>query len=188
MARPKEFDRDVALEAALSVFREHGYAATSAGMLTAAMKIGRQSLYDTFGDKWQLYRAAVQRYGDAESRAHLEALATGPKAIDGLHLMMGRVVAEAHMACLGIGSITEFGVSREELNQLHVAAGRVLKDAVAKRVGQAQQQGDLPAALDASHAAAFLLANVAAIRLAARAGAEQAELQALSRLAMKALY
>jgi len=102
--------------------------------------------------------------------------------------MMARVVAEAHMACLGIGSITEFGVSREELNQLNVAAGRVLKNAVAKRVGQAQQQGDLPAALDASHAAAFLLANVAAIRLAARAGAEEEELQALSRLAMKALY
>lgn len=188
MARPKEFDKDVALEAALSVFREHGYAATSAGMLTDAMKIGRQSLYDTFGDKWLLYRAAMQRYCDAESRAHLEALASGPKAIDGLHAMMARVVAEAQRACLGIGSITEFGVSREELNQLHLVTGRVLKNAVAKRVGEAQQQGHLPVALDAGHAAAFLLANVAAIRLAARAGVEDEELQILSRLAMKALY
>lgn len=31
-------------------------------MLVGAMKIGRQSLYDTFGDKWKLYQRAVDRY------------------------------------------------------------------------------------------------------------------------------
>ncbi|TFW24334.1 TetR/AcrR family transcriptional regulator [Duganella callida] len=188
MARPKEFDQDTALEAALGVFREHGYAATSAGMLTEAMNIGRQSLYDTFGDKWQLYRAAVQRYGDAESRAHLAALATGPKAIDGLRAMMARVVAEAHMPCLGLGSLTEFGVSREELNQLHAATGRVLSKAIAARIAEAQRQGDVPSAVNAQHAAAFLLANVAGIRMAARGGAEDAELHALARFALQALH
>ena len=187
MARPKEFDQDVALEAATGVFREHGYAATSAGMLTDAMNIGRQSLYDTFGDKWQLYCLAVQRYGDAESRAHLAALASGPKAFDGLRQMMARVVAEAHKPCLGISSISEFGDSREDLSRLHEAAGRVLRNAVTARIREAQQQGDVPAALDAGHVAAFLLANVAGIRLAARGGADDAELEALGRLALQAL-
>ncbi len=58
MARPKEFDSDKALNTAIGVFSEHGFEGTSAGMLTDAMKIGRQSLYDTFGDKWQLYCAS----------------------------------------------------------------------------------------------------------------------------------
>jgi AcrR family transcriptional regulator len=188
MARPKEFDRDVALDGALHAFREHGYHATSAAMLTNAMRIGRQSMYDTFGDKWQLYRAAVQRYSDTEARAHLTALAIGPKAIDGVRVMMARVVAEAHLPCLGIGSVTEFGRCHEELNQLRDATAQVLKRALVQRIAEAQQQGDLSAALDAHQAAAFVLANVAAIRLAARGGAATEELQALSDFVMKALY
>lgn len=187
MARPKAFDQEVALDAALSVFREHGYAATSAGMLTDTMKIGRQSLYDTFGDKWQLYRAAVERYSRNEVDAHLAALATGPKAIDGVRAMMARVVAEAHEPCLGIGSICEFGNRSEELNQLHDAAGRRLQKALRIKLEAARREGDVPKTLDAGHAAGFILANVAGIRLAARGGAGKAELQALAGFALQAL-
>jgi TetR/AcrR family transcriptional repressor of nem operon len=55
MARPKEFVEEQALDAAIEVFREHGFEGTSAEMLVRAMRIGRQSLYDTFGDKWEIY-------------------------------------------------------------------------------------------------------------------------------------
>ena len=55
MPRPKEFDRDEALQAAIGVFCEKGYAAASTDELMRAMKISRQSMYDTFGDKRQLY-------------------------------------------------------------------------------------------------------------------------------------
>src|SRR6266446_1508638 len=65
MARPREFDAELALDAAISVFREHGYEGSSAQMLVDTMGIGRQSLYAAFGDKWQLYRSAVGRYGMA---------------------------------------------------------------------------------------------------------------------------
>ncbi len=187
MARPKEFDRDEALEAAIGVFREHGFAGTSAAMLTAAMQIGRQSLYDTFGDKWRLYCAAVQRYAETERQAHLAALQSGPRAIDGVRRMIERVVAEAHTPCLGIGSISEFGDGREELSKLHEAAGRALRTAIAARVREARDAGEVAADLDAEHATGFLLANIAAIRIAARGGAAGAELQALGEFALKAL-
>src|SRR5260370_24970957 len=62
MARPKEFDRDVAVARAMSVFWSKGYAATSTDDLLQAMKIGRQSLYDTFGDKRRLFVEALERY------------------------------------------------------------------------------------------------------------------------------
>jgi len=54
MVRPKEFDRDAAVERAMSVFWSKGYAATSTDDLLQAMRIGRQSMYDTFGDKRRL--------------------------------------------------------------------------------------------------------------------------------------
>ncbi|PLQ00285.1 TetR/AcrR family transcriptional regulator [Cupriavidus pauculus] len=187
MARNKEFDVDQVLDAAIGVFREHGYAGTSATMLTAAMKIGRQSVYDTFGDKWQLYCASVNRYGDAERQAHLDALNAGPTSLDGLRRMMQRVVAEAHLPCLGVGSISEFGRSNDELVRIHEAQGRVLRKAIAAKVRQAKTEGDVARSLDPDQVSGFLMANLAGIRLAARGGANKAELQELGRLALQAL-
>src|SRR5258706_14588114 len=85
MARPREFDTDAALDGAIAVFREHGFEGTSAQMLVDAMRIGRQSLYAAFGDKWQLYCSAARRYGMGECAVHFDALRSGARAIDGIY-------------------------------------------------------------------------------------------------------
>lgn len=62
MVRPKEFDERIALAAAMQVFWEKGYEATSIGDLTERMKIQRPSLYATFGGKKELFEAALKAY------------------------------------------------------------------------------------------------------------------------------
>lgn len=187
MARNKEFDKEKALDAAISVFREHGFEGTSTDMLVRAMGIGRQSLYDTYGDKWKLYCHAVERYSDMETHAHIAALRTGPNAIDGLRAMIDRVVAEAGTACLGVGSICEFGQTRQELSALRYAAERRLTIAVETRIREAQTAGDLDTALAASDMASFILANIAGIRIAARGGARPEQLDTLGAMVMRAM-
>jgi TetR/AcrR family transcriptional repressor of nem operon len=187
MARPKAFDRDVALKAAVGVFREHGFEGTSADMLVGAMGIGRQSLYDTFGDKWRLYCSAVERYADSEIFQHRAALGTGPRAVDGLRAMMDRVVAQADLACLGVGSICEFGRTRDDLTSIHEAAWRRLKPALVERIGQAQAEGDISPSISPDAAADFLNANIAGIRIAARGGADGARLKTLAELALRSM-
>lgn len=187
MARPKEFNKDEALDAAIGVFGEHGYAGTSAGMLTDAMKIGRQSLYDTFSGKWDLYCAALQRYVDTETQAHLATLRSEPKAIEGIRRSIERVVTNARTPCLGVGSISEFGNEHADVTKLRADAARVLDNAFAARIKEAQSDGDLAADLNPKHAACFIQSSFAAIRLAARAGAGDAELRALGKLALQAL-
>ncbi|WP_395337246.1 TetR/AcrR family transcriptional regulator [Novosphingobium sp. BL-8H] len=187
MARPRTFDVDAALDAAIAVFREHGYEGTSAQMLVSAMGIGRQSLYDTFGDKWQLYQQVLRRYVLAEGQAHRAALKTGPRAVDGIAAMVARVVREADVACLGVGSIAEFGCSNRELNTINAAAERALRAGIVAQVQQAQEEGDLAGSVDPDAAATYLIASFAGIRLAARGGADSAHLEGLGAMVMRAL-
>ncbi|MFC7740644.1 TetR/AcrR family transcriptional regulator [Nocardiopsis composta] len=60
--RPRAFDRDAALAAAVRLFWERGYEAVSLSDLTAAMGIRTGSLYAAFGDKKKLFTEAVQAY------------------------------------------------------------------------------------------------------------------------------
>ena len=62
MVRQREFDKEKALDDAMELFWEKGYAATSISDLTAKMGIQRPSLYATFGDKEELFEAALRRY------------------------------------------------------------------------------------------------------------------------------
>ena len=187
MGRSREFDSDTALDGAIGVFREHGFEGASAEMLVKAMGIGRQSLYDTFGDKWRLYRTAVRRYGMGECAAHCEALRSGVRALDGIDAMLRRVVETAYQPCLGVGSICEFGVSRPDLAEVHTPLAKTLRDAIAARVRDAQRDGDVASNLDPEAASEFLIANIAGIRVAGRGGANRAALTGLADIALKAL-
>ena len=187
MARPREFDTDAALDGAIGVFREHGFEGSSAQTLVDAMGIGRQSLYATFGDKWQLYCSAVRRYGMGECAAHFEALRSGARAIDAIDAMLRRVVETADQPCLGTGSIYEFGASRPDLMEISAPLARALRAAIVARVRDAQREGDVATGLDPEAIAEFLIANIAGIRVAGRGGADHATLTGLADMALRAL-
>ena len=61
--RPREFDRDKALDAALALFWEQGYEPTSLAQLKTSMgDISSASFYAAFGSKEGLFREVVERY------------------------------------------------------------------------------------------------------------------------------
>jgi TetR/AcrR family transcriptional repressor of nem operon len=62
MARPKEFDQEKVLRKAIHLFSQQGFAATSTDELMRVMDVGRQSMYDTFGDKRALFLTALEMY------------------------------------------------------------------------------------------------------------------------------
>ena len=77
--RPRAFDADAALDAALAVFWRNGYEGASLTDLTAAMGINRPSLYAAFGNKQSLFRRVMDRYAE-RGRALVEACEAEPTA------------------------------------------------------------------------------------------------------------
>ncbi|GAC68272.1 TetR/AcrR family transcriptional regulator [Gordonia soli] len=60
MGRPRAFDTDTVLAAAVDVFTTRGYSAASVDEILAATQIRRASLYNAFGSKRGLFLAALR--------------------------------------------------------------------------------------------------------------------------------
>lgn len=69
MPRNKEFDTTLVLHKAMEVFGHYGYEGTSLQLLLDGLGIARQSLYDTYGTKRDLFVKAVQHYVEEKSSA-----------------------------------------------------------------------------------------------------------------------
>ena len=105
MARPREFDTDVALEKAMGVFWEHGYADASLPNLLKGMNLTRGSLYKAFTDKKTLFLKVLSTY-DEQAVSQAVAILTDPEQ-DGwarifkvFDMILEAVEAGDHRGCL----------------------------------------------------------------------------------------
>ncbi|MEO1748803.1 MAG: TetR/AcrR family transcriptional regulator [Pseudomonadota bacterium] len=100
--RPKSFERDKVLDAAVLVFWKKGYEGASLDDLTGAMGINRPSLYSTFGNKRDLFLAALDRYTAVQGSAQSAPLHTEPTiraAIAGFYREIIRTVSTQNGPC-----------------------------------------------------------------------------------------
>ncbi|MFS2217440.1 TetR/AcrR family transcriptional regulator [Telluria sp. Tellsp104] len=191
MARTKVFDPAAALDAAVRVFWEQGYEATSTDDLVRAMGIGRQSMYDTFGDKKQLYLAALTHYTDTGGAALQHRLAAGRSPLGALEAFL-REIAGADAAlrargCLSVNAIAEFGQADAGVQALVERSQRVTEDIFADVLARARRAGELAPGLDPASAAHFVHTAIRGMRISAKAGAGAAQLGATVDFVMAAL-
>jgi AcrR family transcriptional regulator len=191
MARPKEFDREVAVERAMSVFWSKGYAATSTDDLLEAMKIGRQSMYDTFGDKRRLYVEALRRYQLESVAGHIKRLRSTASPLAGIEALVVGVISSdrttREKGCMGVGAICEFGNADTELAQLRVKSGGMLRKVLVERLQDAQAAGEIGETVDIERAARFVETTMFGLQVAARAGESTRSLRDMAAFAIAGL-
>lgn len=191
MVRKKSFDRDAALTAAMYVFWERGYEATSTDMLTEAMGIGRQSLYDTFGDKRKLYLEALRLYS-AQSVSELVVRVRGEVSpLQALRTVLSQPgdspADRRRLGCMGVNAVGEFGQSANDVLQAMGGSGSVLDLVLESLVREGIAAGEILDCVKPETAVRFLLSVRSGLMIAARAGATAEHLLDVADMALNAL-
>jgi AcrR family transcriptional regulator len=191
VARPKEFERDTALDSAIAIFCDHGYAGTSTDVLLDKMGISRQSLYDTFGDKRRLYLEALQRYVEANVAGQIAALQAPSSPLKGVEAVLLGMASKAAIAgapgCMGIGATCEVGQSDTEVSTLIGGSGKRLLSALERRLAEAKANGEIGKDVDPRAAAQFVKAAIIGMKVAARSTATVDTLRNIARMALRSL-
>jgi TetR/AcrR family transcriptional regulator, transcriptional repressor for nem operon len=187
MARPKEFDQEKALHRAISVFSQKGFAATSTDDLMQAMDLGRQSMYDTFGDKRALFLKALEVYVAESIGAINVELQTPGSPLAAVRRALVHFAERKDLSstdgCMGINAVCEFGMRDQEVTQITRSAARVQRHTLMDTLRRAQLEGELDAHTDIESLADFFDSTLAGMRIAAKAGKTR---PALKRIAVVA--
>jgi AcrR family transcriptional regulator len=184
--RPRGFDADLALDAAVDVFWRRGYDGASLSELTTAMGINRPSLYAAFGDKAQLFQAALHRYvernmgyvTDALARPTAHEVATAFLSGNATAVTMpgrppGCLSVQAAVATEGSTQLASLTENRAKIQTLFADRFRI-----------AIAEGDLPADEDPDELAAFLITMTSGFAIRAADGASRESLLAIVRRTM----
>lgn len=175
--RPREFDKDQALERALLLFWSRGYGATSVQDLVDALALERGSLYGAFGDKQRFYLATVQLYWDTYERQLVTALEAGPvlPALREVLTNPTRVQEYASDAGVPLGCmvgnttaelVPHNAEAREIVARSHARFTEIVTDALRR----AQADGEVTRAATPEAQAQLLLFTVQGLSLVSRAG------------------
>ena len=187
MARPREFDRETALRKAIRLFSQKGFAATSTDELMRAMDVGRQSMYDTFGDKRALFLEALEMYvmeSVSSINAELEKPGSALSAIrNALVTFAERKDLSSEEGCMGLNSICEFGQRDADVMRITSNAGRRQRKTLMRVLTKARKQREIRSDADLDSMADFLESTLGGIRMAAKAGKSRQALQNIAAVA-----
>jgi TetR/AcrR family transcriptional regulator, transcriptional repressor for nem operon len=191
MGRNRDFIETDVLNAVADVFSAHGYNGTSIQMLTEASGLGKQSLYNTFGDKRALYLKSVDctanRYADIA--ANMQLAPTGREAISYFftHLIGHCVSSEAskHTCIVSAGLIE--AIKDEEISELLSAKWTATHALLKKELLRGQLDLSIANLAPAKEIADFLISLMSGLRVSARATQDAKRLKSIVQSAFKIL-
>ncbi|KEQ52052.1 TetR/AcrR family transcriptional regulator [Sphingobium chlorophenolicum] len=181
--RPREFDPEEALSAALTVFWRRGYEGASMAELTEAMGITKPSLYACFGNKESLFRKALDLY-ERDKLCYMKSALEAPTA-KGVaeRLLRGSLAIQTGTTdphgCLGVISTVGCTIQADSIRD-DVIARRVSSDAaLLARLERARDEGDFPDTIEPQALATYLTTVMQGMAVHASAGMSRELLEQL---------
>lgn len=191
MARRKEFDPEIALQAAMRVFWRLGYEHTSLEVLMREMAISKQSLYDTFGDKRAIYFLAMRRYRKSANDSLRRLFAKEKSVRNGFVKVFASMIAESkqqhEQGCLLMSANLSRDVNDKEIAKFLRANQREAERIFTDALTRARQRGEIAREKDPAALAKFFVATIQGMRALARLNHDRKELEHISSIALLSL-
>lgn len=191
MGRPRGFDEEAALEAAMRVFWEKSYEGASVADLTEAMGINRSSIYAAFGDKESIFHRVMERYREARMTYIRQALAQPSLRDVVARLIHGTAeflsTPRNPRGCLLIQGALACGTDAESVKQAMIDWRKSGEAALKKRLQQAQSEGQLPAGIQPGDFARYVSSIMAGLGIQAANGATRAQLRRVAEVALRCI-
>lgn len=189
--RPREFDRDEALDKALHAFWKRGYEGTSLAELTAAMGINRPSLYAAFGSKEELFRLALDRYAeDGPGFMQREALTEPTARAVVTRLLRSHATSltdpDHPPGCLVVQGALICGEAADSVKEVLIARRQAGEADLRMRLERAKAEGDLGPDTNPTALARYIATVEQGMAVQAASGASREDLLAVAEMALTA--
>ena len=189
--RPRGFDSEAALEAAMRVFWEKGYEGATLSDLTKAMGINRASMYAAFGDKEALYKKSLARYMAGPMSYLREALQQPTFRGVVEHALMGSAkflsASGNPNGCMTVQGALAVGTEAAPIKRLMIEGRKQGEVAVTMRIEQAKKEGELDRNVNSADLARYLTLLVNGMAIQAANGSNGNELRRTAKLALQFL-
>jgi TetR/AcrR family transcriptional regulator, transcriptional repressor for nem operon len=190
LARPREFDEGVALEAAMQRFWAVGYAATSVRDLGDAMGLGPASIYNAFGDKRTLFTQCLDRYLDANMRARISRVEKTLPPRQAIETFLSEIVErsmESRLGCLLANAALEVAPHNADIAGVVAERMGELEAFFRRCVIAGQKDGSISPDAEAADTAQLFLITVMGLRVLARGYPKRTVLEGAVRQALTVL-
>lgn len=181
MARPREFDEAVVLDAAVECFWIRGYEATSVRDLIETTGLTGASLYNAFGDKRALFRTALDRYVESsigERIKRCEALPPRQAIATFFDEILRRSLNDRQRkGCMLVNSALEVAPHDPEFRKIIATVLTRIETFFLGCIEAGQAEGTITCSMPAQNIAHHLLGVLMGVRVLARVRPDRALLE-----------
>ena len=188
--RPREFNRDQALERAMELFWAKGYEATTLTDLQEAMGgIAAPSFYAAFGSKEKLFREVVELYHRVEGAPILKALNEGATARISIEQLLRALVQRfSHpgkpSGCLDVLGAMNCMAENKSIEEF-MREQRVVRESLLRsRLRRGLLEGDVAKGADIAAIVSFYATVIDGLAIRSRDGASRKRLSGVVDYAM----
>ena len=163
VGRPREFDEETVLAAAMDAFWRKGFEATSLVDLTECTGLNKASLYRVFGDKHELFKSALKHYSEMEFREVTGVIRETASPLENIRAVIHKITTDfAHeKGCMITNSMVELAPHDPEVRQMLREFGEKRIHAMVGMIARAQQAGEVRPELEPMELAVSLMIALA---------------------------
>ena len=160
MPRNKSFNQKEVLDKATELFWEKGYNATSIQDLVDHLELNRSSIYNSFGDKYELFIKALESYKDEGYENFAKKLSGDAPARELIHNLFKKVGSEcacdSNRGCLMVNSATELSNSDAQVEELFTSNRKRMQAKLQEVLDRGIESDELRNDMDSEATASYL--------------------------------